>query len=174
MVNYADPSRPKPSEKVLQLLYQSGLMASEWAPFLFSLSASRELLIAKKEGINRTRSLRSMRITSKGFQFLLEDVNTQLWDLLLTYLESSEVSLGNVRISPLVEQNWFAFLNLAGSCRDDWVSIHVGIIRVRSSEPDCFPSTLPRTSKIDFSFSKWNRLMILREWLLLNCEFFQI
>ncbi|GAA5843796.1 hypothetical protein JCM5353_001943 [Sporobolomyces roseus] len=66
MVNYADPTRPKPSDKVLQLLYQSGLMHSE------------------------TRSLRSMRITSKGFQFLLEDVNTQLWDLLLTYLESSE------------------------------------------------------------------------------------
>ncbi|GAA5961979.1 hypothetical protein JCM3765_007181 [Sporobolomyces pararoseus] len=66
MVNYADPTRAKPSEKVLQLLYQSGLMHSD------------------------TRSLRSMRITSKGFQFLLEDVNTQLWDLLLTYLESSE------------------------------------------------------------------------------------
>ncbi|GAA5943573.1 TFIIH/NER complex subunit TFB2 [Sporobolomyces koalae] len=66
MVNYADPTRAKPSDKVLQLLYQSGLMHSD------------------------TRSLRSMRITSKGFQFLLEDVNTQLWDLLLTYLESSE------------------------------------------------------------------------------------
>ena len=50
MVNYADPSRPKPSEKVLQLLYQSGLMASEWAPFLFSLSASRELLMVEKRG----------------------------------------------------------------------------------------------------------------------------
>ncbi|GAA6062488.1 hypothetical protein JCM10212_001861 [Sporobolomyces blumeae] len=66
MVGSNDPGRPKPSDKVLQLLYQSGLMHSE------------------------TRSLRSMRITSKGFQFLLEDVNTQLWDLLLTYLESSE------------------------------------------------------------------------------------
>lgn len=33
-----------------------------------------------------------MRITSKGFQFLLEDVNTQLWDLLLVYLEESQVS----------------------------------------------------------------------------------
>lgn len=32
-----------------------------------------------------------MRITSKGFQFLLEDVNTQLWDLLLVYLEESQV-----------------------------------------------------------------------------------
>ena len=32
-----------------------------------------------------------MRITSKGFQFLLEDVNTQLWDLLLVYLDESQV-----------------------------------------------------------------------------------
>jgi len=52
--------------------------------------------MVEKGAIHRTRSLRSMRITSKGFQFLLEDVNTQLWDLLLTYLESSEVSLGSV------------------------------------------------------------------------------
>ncbi|GAA5912359.1 TFIIH/NER complex subunit TFB2 [Sporobolomyces salmoneus] len=66
MVSSSDPSRMKPSEKVLQLLNRSGLMHSE------------------------TKSLRSMRITSKGFQFLLEDVNSQLWDLLLTYLESSE------------------------------------------------------------------------------------
>jgi len=29
MVNYTDPTRPKPSDKVLQLLYQSGLMHSE-------------------------------------------------------------------------------------------------------------------------------------------------
>lgn len=31
-----------------------------------------------------------MAITSKGFQFLLEDVNTQLWDLLLLYLKAAE------------------------------------------------------------------------------------
>ena len=31
-----------------------------------------------------------MVITSKGFQFLLEDTNTQLWNLLLKYLESAE------------------------------------------------------------------------------------
>jgi hypothetical protein len=42
-------------------------------------------------GTHRTKSLRQMRITSKGFQFLLEDVNTQLWDLLLSYLEESQV-----------------------------------------------------------------------------------
>ncbi|GAA5853619.1 hypothetical protein JCM8547_007386 [Rhodosporidiobolus lusitaniae] len=56
----------KPSDKVLHLLARSELM---YAP---------------------TKSLRSMRITSKGFQFLLEDVNTQLWDLLLSYLEESQ------------------------------------------------------------------------------------
>lgn len=38
----------------------------------------------------RTSSLRDLNITSKGFQFLLEDVNTQLWDLLLEYLEQAE------------------------------------------------------------------------------------
>lgn len=36
--------------------------------------------------------MRTLSITSKGFQFLLEDVNTQLWDLLLQYLEEAQVS----------------------------------------------------------------------------------
>lgn len=39
----------------------------------------------------RTRSLRSLSITSKGFGFLLLEVNTQLWDFLLVYLEEAEV-----------------------------------------------------------------------------------
>ncbi|BGP00606.1 RNA polymerase II transcription factor B subunit 2 [Rhodotorula toruloides ATCC 204091] len=62
----SDAGAKKPGEKVLSLLERSGLMYSP------------------------TRSLRNMRITSKGFQFLLEDVNTQLWDLLLVYLEGSQ------------------------------------------------------------------------------------
>ncbi|KAK4703579.1 transcription initiation factor TFIIH subunit 4, partial [Phenoliferia sp. Uapishka_3] len=53
----------RPSDRVLGLLTRSGLMTSS------------------------SRSLKSFTITSKGFQFLLEDVNTQLWDLLLEYLE---------------------------------------------------------------------------------------
>ncbi|GAA6054449.1 hypothetical protein JCM3770_007222 [Rhodotorula araucariae] len=61
----SDAGAKKPSQKVLVLLAKSGLMMSP------------------------TASLRTMRITSKGFQFLLEDVNTQLWDLLLVYLEES-------------------------------------------------------------------------------------
>ncbi|GAA5821770.1 hypothetical protein JCM11251_001017 [Rhodosporidiobolus azoricus] len=62
----SDAGAKKPSEGVLRLLVRSELMYSP------------------------TQSLRQMRITSKGFQFLLEDVNTQLWDLLLSYLEESQ------------------------------------------------------------------------------------
>ncbi|TNY20418.1 RNA polymerase II transcription factor B subunit 2 [Rhodotorula diobovata] len=62
----SDAGAKKPGDKVLVLLAKSGLMMSP------------------------TASLRTMRITSKGFQFLLEDVNTQLWDLLLVYLEESQ------------------------------------------------------------------------------------
>ncbi|KAK4046149.1 RNA polymerase II transcription factor B 52 kDa subunit [Microbotryomycetes sp. JL201] len=52
----------RPSDNVLHLLLRSGLMSSP------------------------NGSLQQMSITSRGFQFLLEDVNTQLWDLLLHYL----------------------------------------------------------------------------------------
>ncbi|KAM0751463.1 transcription factor Tfb2 [Meredithblackwellia eburnea MCA 4105] len=50
----------RPSDGVLSLLSRSGLMT----------------------GTNR-----ALKITSEGFQFLLQDVNTQLWDLLLQYLD---------------------------------------------------------------------------------------
>ncbi|KAI5477709.1 transcription initiation factor TFIIH subunit 4 [Pseudohyphozyma bogoriensis] len=53
----------RPFDGVLTLLARSELMASSIG------------------------NIRNMRITSKGFQFLLEEVNTQLWDLLLEYLE---------------------------------------------------------------------------------------
>ncbi len=56
----------KPHDTVLSLLARGGLMASP------------------------NGTLHNLAITSKGFQFLLEDVNTQLWDLLLRYLQESE------------------------------------------------------------------------------------
>lgn len=34
----------------------------------------------------------SLQITNKGFQFLLQDVNTQVWAFLLQYLDMAEVS----------------------------------------------------------------------------------
>ncbi|KAL7007859.1 RNA polymerase II transcription factor B 52 kDa subunit [Cystobasidiomycetes sp. EMM_F5] len=54
----------KPTDAVLDMLKHSGLMSGSAA--------------------------RNLKITSKGFQFLLEDVNTQLWDILLRYLHSAE------------------------------------------------------------------------------------
>ncbi|PLW49662.1 hypothetical protein PCASD_02189 [Puccinia coronata f. sp. avenae] len=58
----------KPSHNILTLLGQSGLMTSD------------------------PRSLHNLKITSKGFGFLLEDVNTQLWNILLQYLKMAEAN----------------------------------------------------------------------------------
>lgn len=38
-------------------------------------------------------SLDRLTITSKGFQFLLEDRQTQLWQILMYYLASKEVGI---------------------------------------------------------------------------------
>ncbi|KAK9898373.1 transcription factor Tfb2 [Cystobasidium minutum MCA 4210] len=63
----------KPPPNILAMLQSSGLMV----PY----------------GTARTTGSAgpSLRITSRGFQFLLEDVNTQLWDILLRYLGDAEV-----------------------------------------------------------------------------------
>lgn len=65
---------------------------------------------------------RQLKITSKGFQFLLEDVNSQLWGILLRYLDGAEdrsmdtvevlaflfmlgsLELGRVSLSPIAGQ----------------------------------------------------------------------
>lgn len=83
----SDAGAQKPGEKVLALLEKSGLMQSPYVSCCTQFDERR----GSRSASNRTRSLRNMRITSKGFQFLLEDVNTQLWDLLLVYLEESQV-----------------------------------------------------------------------------------
>lgn len=80
MVGSEGASRPR--EAVLFLLRQSNLMQR-----------------ADEGGADGSRSSRgALGITSRGFQFLLEDVNTQLWDLLLQYL-----SLADSRHMDLVE-----------------------------------------------------------------------
>ena len=38
-----------------------------------------------------SEGLDDMQITNKGFQFLLQDVNTQVWAFLLQYLNMAEV-----------------------------------------------------------------------------------
>ncbi|MBW0483105.1 hypothetical protein O181_022820 [Austropuccinia psidii MF-1] len=59
----------KPSHSILSLLHQSGLMVAM-----------------------DPKNMQGLTISSKGFQFLLEDVNTQLWDILLQYLKIAEAN----------------------------------------------------------------------------------
>lgn len=79
----------RPGDRVLQLLVQSGLMISTFvrsAPLIIAC-------ILTPGRLHRSgNSLTNLKITSEGFQFLLEEVNTQLWDLLLEYLRNSNVS----------------------------------------------------------------------------------
>lgn len=81
-----------------------------------------------------TKSLRTLSITSKGFQFLLEDVNTQLWDLLLQYLEEasvSDVDRASRRAMLL------SFVRLAGRRQSPRIPFHAWIARAGSSRFPC-------------------------------------
>lgn len=56
-----------------------------------------------------------LQITNKGFQFLLQDVNTQVWAFLLQYLNMAEVNI----------DRWHGMIRLlitrdARSCK--WIS----------------------------------------------------
>lgn len=66
----------EPGGGVLQLLKQSKLMEGD-----------------PSSGLNRNKLTcsqpRSMRITHSGFAFLLQDINAQIWTLLLQYLDHS-------------------------------------------------------------------------------------
>jgi transcription initiation factor TFIIH subunit 4 len=63
----------RPRQQVLQLLYSSGLMADN-----ADLTGERP-------------NLERLTITSKGFQFLLEDRQTQVWEILMYYVTLREV-----------------------------------------------------------------------------------
>ena len=64
----------RPKDSVLDLLFDSGLMAGP-------------IHNATKKPIYER-----LTITSKGFQFLLEERQTQVWQILICYLDSKDVS----------------------------------------------------------------------------------
>ncbi|KAK8858851.1 hypothetical protein IAR55_003081 [Kwoniella newhampshirensis] len=64
----------RPQQEVLQLLHDSGLMTDPADP------------------TGRNPHLVRLTITSKGFQFLLEDRQTQLWEILMYYLTAKEAN----------------------------------------------------------------------------------
>lgn len=63
----------QPKRQVLELLHTSGLMVDSTSP------------------TGRAPRLDRLTITSKGFQFLLEDRQTQVWEILMYYLSIKEV-----------------------------------------------------------------------------------
>lgn len=82
------PTENPPGEGVLQLLVQSGMM----------------------EG----RSSADLSITNAGFQFLLQDVNAQIWTLLLQYLNMS----ASLRMDPVDVLNFIFMLGSLELGRD--------------------------------------------------------
>ncbi|KAK6907749.1 hypothetical protein I203_101750 [Kwoniella mangroviensis CBS 8507] len=64
----------RPQAEVLELLHISGLM------------------IDPTDATGENPNLNKMTITSKGFQFLLEDRQTQLWEILMYYLTAKEAN----------------------------------------------------------------------------------
>lgn len=67
----------RPRNSVLSLLYRSGLMADPY------------------DQTGHAPKLDRLTITSKGFQFLLEDRQTQLWQILMYYLASKQAKGDN-------------------------------------------------------------------------------
>ena len=76
----------KPRREVLQLLQASGLMVDLYVSYPATLMRSTD-------PTGRHTSLDRLTITSKGFQFLLEDRQTQLWQILMFYLTLKEVCI---------------------------------------------------------------------------------
>lgn len=81
-----------PREAVLFLLRQSNLMRR------LNGDDDEDDDSARRQQQSRRASPQSLGITARGFQFLLEDLNTQLWDILLQYL-----ALASARRMDLVE-----------------------------------------------------------------------
>jgi transcription initiation factor TFIIH subunit 4 len=72
----------KPSQGVLFLLQRSGLMA---------MNQSDDSIVRTICAANINLCRGQLQITSSGFQFLLHTPHSQLWELLLQYLQMIEV-----------------------------------------------------------------------------------
>ncbi|SNX84600.1 probable TFB2 - TFIIH subunit (transcription/repair factor) [Melanopsichium pennsylvanicum] len=94
-------------ETILHYMVGSENSSTPREPVLYLLRRSN-LMQPRSSSSSSSSSSGGLNITSRGFQFLLEDVNTQLWDLLLQYLDMAEE-----RNMDLVEV--LAFLFMLGS-----------------------------------------------------------
>jgi transcription initiation factor TFIIH subunit 4 len=113
-VNVRTPSRP-----VLYLLRTAGLMQPEEDLHTTSFEAA-----PPKRKAGASEGLLNMSITSNGFQFLLEDVSSQLWLLLHTYLitlaESSAEDTRDSTSADIVEHMTFLFTLSSATLGQDY------------------------------------------------------
>ena len=105
-----------PSYPVLYLLRTAGLMQPE--------DGTRTHTFDSAPGNRGANSLENMTITSSGFQFLLEDVSTQLWLLLHTYLitlaETSSSTTNDSTNADIVEHLTFLFTLSSATLGQDY------------------------------------------------------
>ncbi|CEH13904.1 transcription factor tfb2 [Ceraceosorus bombacis] len=85
-LEYLDEYARSRWEAILHYMVGSGGAEVPRAPVLYLLRASGLMQHASSKRPDDA----DLSITSLGFQFLLEDLNTQLWDLLLSYLTMAE------------------------------------------------------------------------------------
>ncbi|CAO1622347.1 unnamed protein product [Sympodiomycopsis kandeliae] len=99
-VKFLDDYARRSWEAILHYMVGSRGIQAPRGSVLYLLRRSN--LMKSSESVSSSNKL---EITSRGFQFLLEDVNTQLWDLLLQYL-----ALADSRRMDLVEILSFLFM----------------------------------------------------------------
>ncbi len=88
-INFLDKHTTKKWESILH--YMVGTQLNE-------IPSAGVLSLLKHSGLMEG-SINGMRITNEGFQFLLQDVNTQIWTLLLQYLQmASDLNMDEVDV----------------------------------------------------------------------------
>lgn len=100
-----------PDEKPVTVAYLDTIARKQWEGILYYVVGSANAGLGGEEEISAgTKQLlqngefvraqgRTSYITEKGFEFLLQEVNAQIWTLLIVYLElAGEVSRSSLRV----------------------------------------------------------------------------
>jgi transcription initiation factor TFIIH subunit 4 len=85
----------RPSRGVLNLLQKSDLMHARYTVISYGQRSCLRRLLTSSFLCSDSET--GLHITNKGFQFLLQDVNTQVWAFLLQYLDMAEVCVNTHR-----------------------------------------------------------------------------
>lgn len=108
-----DASTAAKNSRIVDVAFLDDYARKSWEMILHymvgssGVKAPREsvLTLLRSSNLMHGTNPSNLQITSRGFQFLLEDVNAQLWDLLLQYLK-----LAHERRMDLVEVLSFLFM----------------------------------------------------------------